>query len=100
MGNNPFAMKLPVVYAECSSSYRRLVREEYVRVQKGLCLDCGKPLDGPPSEYVQKALINTSLFPQGFFDHPIHLHHDHDTGLTIGALHARCNAYSWQHKGK
>ena len=29
--------------------------------------------------------------------HPIHLHHDHDTDLTIGAVHAYCNAILWEY---
>lgn len=44
-------------------------------------------------------LIDERLFPKGFFDHPVHLHHNHDTGLTIGAIHCYCNAISWQYHG-
>jgi hypothetical protein len=31
---------------------------------------------------------------------PIHLQHDHDTGLTEGAVHAYCNAVLWQYEGR
>jgi len=45
-------------------------------------------------------LIKKSLFPRGFFGYPIHLHHSHDTGMTIGAVHAHCNAVLWQYEGE
>lgn len=32
--------------------------------------------------------------------YPVHLHHDHKTGLTIGAVHAKCNAVLWQYYGE
>ena len=44
--------------------------------------------------------IHEELFPKNFFDHPIHLHHDHETGMTIGAVHAQCNAVLWQYHGE
>jgi hypothetical protein len=25
------------------------------------------------------------------------LHHDHETGLTLAAIHALCNAHSWHY---
>jgi hypothetical protein len=28
------------------------------------------------------------------------LHHCHQTGLTIGAVHAKCNAVLWQYHGE
>lgn len=41
------------------------------------------------------ARLQRKIFPKGFFDRPVHLHHSHDTGLTIGAVHAVCNAVLW-----
>jgi hypothetical protein len=35
------------------------------------------------------------LFPELFLKYPVHLHHSHVTGLTIGAVHAYCNAVLW-----
>lgn len=93
-------MILPVDYRALKPHERRPVREEYVRIQKGLCRHCGRPLTGPPREDIEQARITASLFPEGFFEHPIQLHHNHDTGMTIGAVHARCNAYLWEHKGE
>ncbi|AGI61771.1 hypothetical protein VCO139_0016 [Vibrio phage VCO139] len=40
------------------------------------------------------------LFPKNMFQYPIHLHHDHNTGMTIGAVHARCNAVLWEYYGE
>lgn len=93
-------MNLPVHYPSIEQPERRLVREEYARLQEGKCCHCGEPLDGQPSEEVQAAHVHSRLFPPRFFDWPVHLHHDHDTGMTIGAVHARCNAVLWQYHGK
>jgi hypothetical protein len=55
-----------------------------------------------PTKEMQQKSINFSLFPGGigFLKYPIHLHHDHNTGMTIGAVHARCNAILWQYHGE
>ena len=103
---NPFKdltdpkMELPIQYSKTHHTVRRRAREEYVRRQNGLCLHCGEPLGQPPNQKVQDAYINGRLFPFGFFDHPIHLHHDRKTDLSLGAVHARCNAWLWQYKGE
>jgi hypothetical protein len=93
-------MKLPVNYEKLSAEERRQVREEYIALQKGRCLFCNEKLLDDPVEYVQNALIDESLFPKGFFQNKEHLHHDHDTGMTIGTVHARCKAYLWQFLGE
>ena len=93
-------MKLPVNYELITQVERRLVREEYVKVQDGLCYHCKEPLTGLPSREVSSYKINVYLFPKGFFSWPIHLHHNHDTGMTIGAVHCRCNAVLFQHHGE
>lgn len=93
-------MKLPVNYKDLHWSKIKEVREEYVRIQNGKCCYCDGPLGGPPSKDVARASINKSLFPSTMFKYPIHLHHDHDTGMTIGAIHSRCNAYLWQYHGE
>jgi hypothetical protein len=93
-------MKLPAQYNLLSPGKRRLAREKYVRLQKGKCAYCGENLDGPPSTKVEIADIDLSLFPPGFLNWPIHLHHNHVNGLTEGAVHCRCNAYLWQYEGK
>lgn len=93
-------MQLPVNYDKISPAQRRLVREEYVRLQDGKCCHCGNPLDGEASEEVAGKWIYTKLFPPNFFKWPVHLHHSHDTGMTIGAVHAICNAVLWQYHGE
>ena len=93
-------MELPVNYDSLKQKERRVVREEYVRIQEGLCQHCNQPLKGEPSQEIMEAYIHMPLFPKGFLRHPIHLHHDHNTGMTIGAVHARCNAHLWQYHGE
>ena len=93
-------MKLPVNYDETHYTIRRKVREEYVRLQGGKCCHCGKPLSGKPSWWIGRKPINNDLFPKGFFNYPVHLHHDHVTGMTIGAVHSHCNAVLWQYHGE
>lgn len=93
-------MTLPAVYGDLTRQERRDVRNEYVRLQRGVCSHCGEPLDGNPSAKAANMNINWRLFPPNFMKHPIHLHHSHDTGLTIGAVHNKCNAVLWQYHGE
>jgi hypothetical protein len=90
----------PVNYNSLEQWERKLIREEYVRHQGGLCHFCKEPLSGSPSKEVSDKSINLKLFPPNFLEWAIHLHHDHDTGMTIGAIHARCNAVLWQYHGE
>lgn len=93
-------MILPIDYTKSSSYIRRQAREQYVKEQKGLCWFCKESLDGLPAKKILKFKINKSLFPPMMFNHPVHLHHDHNTGLTIGAVHCYCNAVLWQYHGE
>lgn len=93
-------MDLPVNYDKLKSHKKRIVREEYVKRQNGNCYHCGMPLDGPPSKEVADKPVLEKLFPRGFFNWPVHLHHSHDTGMTIGAVHSYCNAVLWQYHGE
>lgn len=93
-------MDLPINYGAASSRKRKEARETYIRIQKRLCWHCKEPLDQPPEQLVLLATINLRLFPRGMLDHPIHLHHSRTTGLTLGAVHGRCNAYLWQYLGQ
>ncbi len=94
------AVQLPVEYAGLSPSGKQLVRKAYMQKQKGLCYYCRHPLLKPPSYKVQHAKITWSLFPENFQRYPIHLHHDHETGLTLGVVHMRCNAYLWEYENE
>lgn len=93
-------LDLPIRYSHHSIPERRRVREQYVELQGGLCCHCKTPLAGPPPEEVTCLPIKWSLFPKGFLNHPVQLHHDHETDLTIGAIHGHCNAYLWQYHGE
>jgi hypothetical protein len=90
----------PRDYRELSLSERKSLRQQYIVEQGERCYHCkGFIYDQPPLEIMAKKL-NMKLFPKGFLDHPIHLHHNHTTGMTIGAVHARCNAVLWQYHGE
>lgn len=93
-------MAIPARYDDLTPPERRAVREEYVRRQKGLCSHCGNPLTGPASDLVELLWIDESLFLPQFLKWPVHLHHSHDTGMTLGAVHSRCNAVLWQYHGE
>lgn len=92
-------MDLPVNYEKISISQRKIVREEYIKLQKGNCYYCGFPLNKKPLVEITKK-IDKRIFPEHFFKWPIHLHHDHNTGLTIGAVHCECNAILYQFHGE
>lgn len=91
---------LPVDYEKLDSKERRDVRLQYVKEQNGNCHYCKSPLDGNPPEEVLRKPITWNVFPKGFRKYPVHLHHDHGTNLTIGAVHAHCNAVLWLYFGE
>jgi hypothetical protein len=93
-------MKLPINYTKAHWTVRKEARLQYIEEQEGLCWFCKQPLTKEPSKEVSILRINERLFPKNFFSFPIHLHHDHKTGLTIGAVHAKCNAVLWQYHGE
>jgi hypothetical protein len=88
---------LPVYYDKLTQRERASVRAQYVREQEGLCYHCKQELNLSPNMIKS---IDWHLFPKGFLNHPVHLHHRHDTGLTLGAVHAYCNAVLWQYHGE
>lgn len=93
-------MKLPINYKDSDWTTRKQAREQYCFEQKGKCHYCGSDLSGEPREDVKRKVINVKLFPKGMFNYPIHLHHCHKTHMTIGAVHAKCNAILWQYHGE
>ena len=92
-------IELPVKYSKTNPYKRRQVRLKYIKEQGGLCWYCNRDLTGDPAIGVLHKPIKEHLFPKGFFDNPVHLHHDHNTDLTVGAVHAKCNAVMWQYFG-
>lgn len=94
------SIDLPAKYSKLTQPERASVRQRYVTKQEGLCWFCKEALDDRPSDKVSKAKLNMNLFPAGFLRYPVHLHHDHKTDFTIGAVHSECNAYLWQYLGQ
>lgn len=93
-------MELPVKYNELDSTDKKLVRHRYIKLQENKCWYCKGDLNkNPPSEIINKR-INWNNFPDGFLNYPIHLQHNHYTGLTEGAVHAYCNAVLWEYYGR
>jgi hypothetical protein len=93
-------LKLPVDYTELEPSEKRLVREQYVQEQKGLCFYCKGSLSVEAPKNVKDKKVNWSLFPENFLKYPIHLQHNHETGMTEGAVHNYCNAIMWQYENR
>ena len=93
-------MILPVMYDNLSIHEKRLVREDYVKLQEGKCYYCGDTLSEKPNKKITNKKINWKLFPPNFLKYPVHLQHCHKTGWTEGAVHAYCNAVMWQYEGR
>lgn len=92
--------KLPTDYDKLTPYQRKQVREQYVKEQNGKCFYCNDSLDKPAPKGIRDKWIDLSLFPPNFLKHPIHLQHNHSTGMTEGAVHCHCNAVMWQYEGK
>jgi len=92
--------KLPVDYTKLSAKKRKAVREQYVIEQEGKCYYCKEDLNKKPPSRITNKFIFWDLFPPYFLKAPVHLQHNHDTGMTEGAVHAYCNAVMWQYEGK
>lgn len=92
--------RLSTDYNSLTQAERGEVRDRYVVLQDGDCFYCDAPLhEDPPSE-ITSMFIDWDLFPPGFLNNPVHLQHDHETGWTMGAVHAFCNAVMWQYEGR
>lgn len=87
-------------YPSMSQPERAQLRAEYVKHQEGKCWHCRANLNEPPPSRITNLRINWRLFPPNFRKWPIHLHHDHKSGMTIGAVHAYCNAVLWSYHGQ
>ena len=90
-------LELPQDYTKLSVAERRAARRMYEDLQEGKCYHCKTPLATAP---VRDKPIVWTAFPVNFMHNPVHLHHDHATGMTIGAVHAYCNAVLWQYHGE
>ena len=91
-------MKLPIKYSNLDYNTKKQVRLAYLEQQKGLCYFCKKSLSNDVLEsFKNKYPIHWEFFPKNFLNYPIHLHHNHNTDLTIGVVHSYCNAVLWQY---
>jgi hypothetical protein len=88
---------IPVNYITLTQEQRKIVREQYVKEQNNKCIYCNCSLDKLPPQEILDKKINWSIFPKNFLKYPIHLQHNHNTGMTEGAVHNRCNAILWQY---
>ena len=88
------------LYDSLNSRQRRELKEQYVEWQDGICTFCRESLKSPAPSRVTDNKIEWRAFPPGFLNNPVHLQHDHETGMTEGAVHAYCNAVLWQYYGK
>ena len=91
---------LPVDYNKLSWSERKKVRNLYFAKQRGKCLYCSEDLSEQPPIRILNKIINWKLFPENFLKYPIHLQHNHSSGMTEGAVHAYCNAVMWQYESR
>jgi|GEM_PF-1148416 len=92
--------KLPTDYTKLHWTERRKVRAQYIEEQDGKCFFCEQSLNEKPPNEIGNKQINWKKFPPNFLKYPIHLQHDHHTGMTEGAVHAYCNAVWWQYHGR
>ena len=92
--------KLPLDYTKLHWKERKKVREQYIKEQNNKCIYCKSELSKNPPKEITNKPINLDLFPSNFLDYPIHLQHNHVTGMTEGAIHAYCNAVLWQYENK
>src|SRR5688572_29790524 len=76
----------PQNYDLLSQPERAKLRGRYVEAQGGNCHHCGGPLNASPPKEIQSKRIDWRRFPPNFTRWPIHLHHSHRTGMTIGAV--------------
>lgn len=90
-------LKLPARYVTLTWEERRFVKEKYVKLQDGKCFWCQSNLQEEAPKNITDKIINWKLFPKNFLKYPIHLQHNHQNGLTEGAVHNYCNAVMWQY---
>ena len=79
---------------------RKNIREEYIKIQKWLCMYCWEDLNKQPPNKIMNKNINWKYFPDNFLKYPIHLQHNHNTWMTEWAVHSYCNAVLWQYEWK
>lgn len=91
---------LPVDYTKINWIKRKQVRQQYIEEQNWKCAYCKCTLKEDAPLVITSMPIDWSLFPEHFLKYPIHLQHNHETGMTEGAVHSYCNAVMWQYEGR
>jgi hypothetical protein len=91
---------LPINYNLLHWTERREVRLQYIEEQNGICAYCGSLLSEEAPIHIRQKKINWELFPAKFMSFPVHLQHNHDTGMTESAVHNYCNAVMWQYENR
>lgn len=91
---------LPANYNTLTPSQKIEVREQYRVIQNNVCMYCKGNLFNDPPKKIKLKKVNWKLFPANFRKYPIHLQHNHKTGMTEGAVHSYCNAVMWQYEGR
>lgn len=90
----------PIDYTKLNAKERRNIREQYIKEQNNKCMYCNNSLSDKAPNSITDKYIDWTLFPPKFLKYPIHLQHNHDTGMTEGAVHSECNAYMWYYEQK
>ncbi len=90
--------KLPVDYTKLKIHEKAIVREQYIKEQNGKCMYCGESLKKPAPDYITNKYIDWDLFPENFLKSPIHLQHNHNTGMTEELFIIIGNAVMWQYE--
>lgn len=86
-----YKLELPTKYSSLSGERLAVVKEAYICLQRERCWLCGGNLYELPNHVVDNPNLIGLCSSQLAEQHPLHLHHNHDTGLTLGVAHAECN---------
>lgn len=95
-------LSIPMKYSEIPYWRRYEVRKMYIEQQHGNCYHCHYPLNESAPDFIQEQAegVDWDLFPENFLESPVHLHHNHDTDMTLGVVHSHCNAVLWFFHGE
>lgn len=93
-GSLRYKLELPTKYSSLSGERLSAVKDAYICLQRERCWLCGDNLYELPKYIVDNPNYMGLCYNQLAEQTPLHLHHNHDTGLTLGVAHAECNIIS------